>query len=402
MNNTLAKPVDAPQAPASIWSKSFIILFFTSMAFNLGMTMSNSLVSLYADYLGAPASIIGLVASSFAISSLLFRMISAPIMDTYNRKYLVIFAAMMLAVAFGGFSISTNIPMLLGFRMIQGCGMAFGNACCLVMVADILPKDKYSSGLGYFSLAQVICGAIGPSVGLELVDRFDYRTTYTFTACIMLVAAFLIILLKTDFKRTKKLTLTFNNIIAKEALLPVGANFFMMLSGFGASSFLFIYARAQGVTGNIGLYFTVSAITMLITRPFMGRLTDKFGLVKIAVPAMFCNIASMFIISYSSTLTGFLIASCISAFGGGALGPAIQALTMKSVPSERRGAASSTNYIGMDLGNLAGPILAGQVAQAFGYTMMWRIMVIPAIIGTLVLVCFRKTIARIDEEFAAR
>lgn len=402
MSDTLAEPVYAPQTPATIWNRSFFILFFANMAFNMGMNMSNSLIAIYANHLGAPASIIGLVASSFAISSIMFRFVSAPIMDTYNRKYLVVFAALMLSVAFGGFSIATNIPTILGFRMVQGCGMAFGNACCLVMVADMLPKDKYNSGLGYYSLAQVICGAIGPSVGLELVDRFGFQVTYTITACIMLLAAFLICLLKTNFKRTKKLKLTFNNIIAKETFLPVGVNFIMMLGGGGIGSFLFIYAREQGVTGNIGLYFTVSAVTMLITRPFMGKLTDKFGIVVMAIPAVLGSVISMTIISNATTLTAFLIASGISAFGGGALHPAIQALTMKCVPNDRRGAASSTNYIGMDLGQLLGPVIAGQLAQAFGYAMMWRLLIVFPIISTLTLICFRKKIVRIEEEFAAR
>ena len=401
MNNTITEPVYAKQVPKSIWNKSFIILFFANMAFNLGLNMSNSLLAIYADYLGAPASVIGLVVSSFGVSAILFRLISAPVMDTYNRKYLVVFAALMLAIAFGGFSISHSIPMVIGFRLIQGCGMAFGNACCLVMVADMLPKDKYNSGLGYFSLAQVVSSAAGPSVGLALVDMAGFRATYTLTACLMLFAAFLALQLKTNFKRTKKLKLALNNIIAKEAILPVGVNFIMVLGGAGVYSFLFIFAREQGVTGNIGLYYTVSALILLITRPVLGKLTDRYGIIKIAVPAVCFSIISMFIVSYSATLAGFLIAAAISALGQGAMGPAIQALTMKTVPSERRGAASSTNYISLDLGSMLGPIIAGQVAQIFGYTMMWRIMVIPYIVATAVLVCNKKTIVRIEEDFAA-
>jgi MFS family permease len=308
---------------------------------------------------------------------------------------------MMLAVAFSGFSISNSIPMVVGFRLIQGCGMAFGNACCLVMVADMLPKDKYNSGLGYYSLAHVVSGAVGPSVGLALVDAAGFRVTYTLTACLMLLAAFLTLQLRIDFKRTKKLKLAFNNIIAMEAILPVGVNFIMVLGGAGVSSFLFIFARGQGVAGNIGLYFTISALTMLVTRPFLGKLTDKYGITRVAIPALSFNVISMFIISYSTTLAGFLSAAVVSAFGQGAFGPAIQALTMKAVPTDRRGAASSTNYIGMDLGSMLGPLAAGQVAHIFGYTLMWRIMVIPFIIAAIVLVVFRKNIIRIEKDFAA-
>jgi len=401
MSSETLEPAANPAQPATIWNKSFIILFFANMSFNMGMNMSNSLLAIYSDSLGASAAVIGLVASSFGISAILFRLISAPIMDTYNRKYLVIYAALLLAVAFWGYSISTGIPMLIGFRLLQGCGMAFGNACCLAMVADMLPRDKYSSGLGYYSLAAVACSAVGPSVGLELVGLVGFRMTYTLTACFMLFSAFLIFMIKTNFKRTKKLKLTFQNIIAKEALLPVGIQLIIGLGHGGMHSFLFLFARYQGVSGNIGLYFTVSAIVMLVTRPVFGRLTDRYGLIKIAIPAMACTIASVIIISYSTTLSGFLCAAVVAAFGQGAFSPAMQALIMKSVPSERRGSASSTNYIGIDLSSMIGPALAGQIVQTFGYITMWRVMVIPMVVGTLVLHLCRKSINRIEEEFAA-
>ena len=393
---------DISQEPKTIWNRSFIILFFANMAFNMGLSMSNALLPVYADHLGATAAVVGLVISSFSISSILLRLISAPIMDAYNRKHLVIIAALMMSAAFLGFSISTNIPMLVCFRLLQGCSMAFGNACCLVMVADMLPKDKYNSGLGYFSLAMVVSTAIAPSIGLELVKLSGYRVTYIFAACFMLFACFLTFLVKTSFTRSKKLELSFDNIIAREALLPSVVQFLLALPGACVMSFLFLFAAEQGVTGNIGLYFTVSAATMLITRPIIGRFTDKFGVVKISVPAILCTILSIFIISRAATLIAFLFAAFISAFGQGALTPAIQALTMKSVPNERRGAASCTNYISQDAGALLGPVIAGQIIRLSGYISMWRIMMIPVFTSALILIVFRSKVIHIEEDFAAR
>jgi len=323
-------------------------------------------------------------------------------MDTYNRKYLVVIASLMMAVAFGGFSVATGIPMLIGFRLLQGCAMAFGNACCLAMVSDILPKEKYNSGLGYYSLAQVSCSAIAPTVGLELVKRSGFRLTYTFAACIMLLAALLACFVKSDFKRTRKLKISLNSIIAKEALIPAAFTMLMIAGGACVHSFLFLYAMERSVTGNVGLYFTISAVTMLVTRPLVGKLSDKYGLVKVVIPAVFCTILSLLIVSWSKSLTGLLIAAFISAFGQGAFQPAIQALTMKAVFSSRRGAASSTNFLAQDFGAFFGPIVAGQIVQLAGYVTMWRLMVIPYIVGVLLIVVFRRKIEQIEEEFAAR
>lgn len=388
------------QEPKSIWSRSFIILFFANMAFNMGLYLSNSLISLYADSLGASAAVVGLVVSSFGISSVLFRLISSPIMDTYNRKHLVILASLMLSAAFWGYSISYSIPMLICFRVLQGCALAFGNACCLAMVADMLPKEKYNSGLGYYSLAQVTSQAIGPSIGLELVNLTGFQTTYMLNACLMILSAVLACLVKSSYVPKGKLKLTLSNIIAKEALIPAGFHFLVVFAAAGSTSFLFLFAGELEIKGNIGLYYTVTAITMLVIRPLIGKLADRLGIVKIAVPAVFCSVLALFIVSWSNTLTGFLIGAFVSAFGPGAYGPAIQALTMKSVPGLRRGSASSTVFIAQDTGSMIGVIVAGQIVQSFGYAAMWQLMAIPFVLGALLLVLYRFKIARIEEEFA--
>ncbi|MDR0469992.1 MAG: MFS transporter [Peptococcaceae bacterium] len=401
MTIDLSNDTGVKQTPGKIWSKSFIILFFANMAFNMGLNMSNSLLSVYSYSLGASAATIGIVASSQGISAITLRFISAPIMDTYNRKYLVMFAALMMSIAFFGFSLATSIPVVIAFRLLQGAAMAFGNASCLAMVADLLPKDRYNSGLGYYSMAQVACSAVGPSVGLALSDWGGFRLTYTLTSCIMLLAAFLTFMIKLDFKKTKKLKFSFHNAIATESFLPVGIQIIQLLGGSGMS-FLIIYAREQGVTGNIGLYFTTSAITMLLTRPLIGRLTDKYGLVKIAIPASICNILSLLIVARATTLPILLTAAFVSAFGQGACQPALQALTMKTATPERRGAASSTNYIGMDIGTMVGPVIAGNVAQTYGYYTMWHVLVAPIIAGSFALFFARNAIKRIEERFASR
>ena len=87
-----------------------------------------------------------------------------------------------------------------------------------------------------------------------------------------------------------------------------------------------------------------------------------------------------------------MLAAFVSAFGYGACQPSVQTLCMKCVPKEKRGAGSSTNYIGQDLGNLVGPLIAGSLAGRFGYAAMWRIMIIPVALALLIVLVFRNSI----------
>ncbi|MDR3288561.1 MAG: MFS transporter, partial [Peptococcaceae bacterium] len=385
-----------PQVFVKIWNKTFISIFFASMAMNLGQQMSTSLLAIYADSLGAPATKIGLLISMFALTALLFKVIAAPAIDTYNRKYLVIGAMLILAASFFGFSLSTTLSSLMFFRLLQGIGLAFSNVCCLAMAAESLPKEKYGTGIGYYSLAQVASQAVGPAIGLAIAGAIGYPFTFAINAGVMLLAVIAAMRIKITFKRTKKLKITLNNIIAKEALLPALVQLFLSMQFMVVNSFLIVFAAKQGVTSNIGFFFTVSFATMLFTRPLVGKLTDKFGLVKVFIPALFSNLIAFILISYAYTLPLFLLAAFISAFGFGACTPAIQTLAMKLVSNERRGAGSSTNYIGADIGTLIGPVAAGSVAQLFGYAVMWRAMLIPLFIAMSIVFLARKKIGGVE------
>ena len=385
--------------PVRIWNAAFINLFFVNLVFNLGQNMTNALLPVYAKSLGASESAIGFLSSSFAISALIFHIIASPIMDTYNKKHVIFFASIIEAIAFVGFATSKNISSLIGFRLVMGCGMGFGNVCCLATVSELIPKDKYGAGVGYFSVAVVISQAVGPSFGLWLRDIGGFNTTFFFTAGFMILSALLSSMLRLNYKRTKKLSLLPKNAIAREALIPASMLLIVTAANGIGNSFLIIYASSQGV-GNIGIYYTVTAAVALCARPLIGRLIDKHGAMRVVVPASFSFALSCMIISYSTTLWHFLIAAFFNALGSSTCQPAFQTLSMKAVSSDRRGAASSTSYVGMDIGGLIGPMIGGFTAQHSGYNMMYRVQAIPYVICMSVVVMSRKWIRKTEIGFS--
>ena len=383
-----------------IWNPLFTKLFIANACMNLSQQMMNSLVAKYANYLGAAATIVGLVSSIYALTALIFKIFSGPIIDTFNKRNILTITMLIMAVSFLGYGLSTNVQMLIGSRLIQGVGQAFTSTCCLALAADTLPKAKFGSGIGIYSMAQAASQAIGPALSLALVDVLGYRNTF-FTGCaIMVVAAILISRVRVPFVRTKKFKLSVGSIVAREAVMPGVIIFLLSVTYFVINSFLIVYAEEIGVSG-IGYYFTVFAGAMLVTRPMVGKLTDRYGLVIILIPSLCCFAASFFIISCSTSLPMFLLAAFVAAFGYGASVPAIQTMSMKSVPEEKRGAGSSTNYIGTDLGSLIGPIIAGYVVEMAGYVSMWRIMTVPIFIAMVIVIFFRRRIKEIEVNFEA-
>lgn len=396
------------EAPKTIWNLMFLSIFFANMALNLGQQMSNSLLSLYANSLGAPADQIGQLMSMFAVTALIFRFVSGPAMNAFNRKRLVGMAMSLMAIAYLGFSFAPKIAPVVGveaitilkcFRLIQGIGNAFGNACCLTIVADTLPKDKFTTGMGYYSVAQVVSQAIGPTVGVFLRDLLGYNNAYIVIFFVMCVAIFTSTRVKLAPRKVIPFNLKLNNMIAKEAIIPASITFLIAMGFTSINAFMLVYAEERGVAGG-SWFFTVYAVTLLVTRPMVGKLTDKHGFVKVAIPAVFMTACSLVLIGVSTNTVMLLIAAFINAFGYGAVQPMLQSLCMKSVPTERRGSASGTNYIGMDSATIIGPYVCGIVADTFGYTpIMWVVMTVPILVGMIAIFVLRKPIQRIETNF---
>ena len=386
-----------------IWSPTFVSICLINAFMNLSKQMSNSILSKYIDSLGAAATVVGLVSSTFALAALIFKFVSGPALDTFNRKHIIVGAMLALGISFLGYSVSTTVPMITAFRFLQGAAQAFTATCLLTMASDTLPPEKFSTGVGMFALFETVAQAIGPTIGLGLMEIVGFSMTFFVSAVLMLASALVVVFYRQPpFVRTKKFRISLDSIFAKESLKYAVLLFIFNFAFCVVSTYLVIYAAQQGVENNIGLYFTLYACTMLFSRPLIGRLTDKYGACKVLIPALCCFIISYMIISISTTLPMFLLASFISAFGTGACQPAVQALCMKCVPTERRGAASSTCYIANDLGTLIGAPVAGMIVEKCGYTVMWRTMTIPVFCAIVLVFCIRKDIKRVEEAFISK
>jgi len=119
------------------------------------------------------------------------------------------------------------------------------------------------------------------------------------------------------------------------------------------------------------LFFTAYSIMMVVIRPFVGVLLDKKGLSIIMYPALALATLGMVLLGSATTIWMVIIASILKALGQGAGTPSIQAYSIKLIGKERAGVASSTCYIGQDIGNSIAPIIGGFVAVQYGYAQMF-------------------------------
>lgn len=387
----------------------FISLLLSNTLLNLGQQMSNALLSLYAKSMDVPADRIGTLMSMFAVTALIFRFIAGPAINAYQRKGIVVGSLCQFAAAYFGFGAAASISAISGvdivvilqfFRLVQGIGNAFANACCMAIAAELIPRDKFTAGISIYACGQVVAQAIGPTVGVLLRNLLSYPAVYMLFGCLMLLDILpFVLLVKLPPHNPKPFRLEWKNMFATEAAIPTVITFLVAMGYTAINSFLLVYAEERGID-NGSFFFAVYAFVMLVTRPLIGKLTDRYGFVRVGIPAILFNAVSLILIAFSNGLAMLLIAAFVNAFGYGAVQPALQSLCMKSVPAARRGSASATSYIGQDAATIIGPILCGHTAAITGYTpAMWLIMTVPILAGMVLTFLCRVNIYRIEDKF---
>lgn len=379
------------QEQAGIWNPVFIKIFIINMLAQYGVYSMNTLSAPYASSLGAAATVVGIVSSLFALTAMVFKLVSAPAIDAFDRKKVLIVSLGIMLLSFVGYAASATIPMLMISRLLTGVALAFVPTCCIAIASDALPSKKMSTGIGFFALGTVITQAIAPLAGLKLVNTIGYNMTFALLGGLIVLTMLFAATMKLDLRPSSPFTISMHSVFAREVIVPSILLMLMNMVFCNVNAFLVLFGEHQGVDSTrIGYFFTVLAATMVVSRPMIGKLADAFGSGEVILVSMVCFAASFLAISNSKTMPMFLLSGFLSAFGYAGSQPALMAVCMKRVPMERRGAAGCTSYIGQDIGNLAGPVLAGAIVEKMGYASMWRLMIVPIGIAMVIAICFRN------------
>ena len=378
----------------TIWSLPYIVLMAVNFFQSMAAFMANTTIPVYADFLGASPSIVGVVVGSFAMSALLIRPFAGPAFDSFSRKKLLLGAQGVICASFVLYGIVDSLPVFVAVRLFHGIGIGCSGPLAMSLVSEFLPVSKFASGISIYTLAQSFAQVIGPATGLYLVDSLGFSSAYFLAAGFLLVAMCGIFFVREPDRKRLPYEFKVSRMFAREA---VGKGFVLMLFAISfacMTSYLVLYAYELGIEG-VGLFFTVYALCLVVTRPVFGKLADAWGAPRVLLAGIVCFAASYVALSFAKDMGGLLVAAVIGSAGFGACAPLVQTLALSSVPPERRGAASNTSFTGLDLGMLLGPFLGGNVVEllmsvtsskAVAYSQMWLVMLVPVAVALVVVV----------------
>ncbi len=375
-----------------LWTRNFVLLILANFSVYVCFYMLIPTLPVYIKEITGQDALTGLAMGVFLLAAVLFRPFAGRQIDNgKKRKSFFLSGSAVLFVSSLAFNLAPALLVLLPARFVQGLGWAYCNTAAGTLAGDIIPKPRLAEGMGYYGLSLSVAMGVGPALGLFVMQR--YSSQHMFYVCAVFVLAALLLALLIKHQSTAGIiapaSTSFKTLIEKRALQPSMVMFFVVFGYAAVTSFLALYGQYRQVTG-VGLFFIVYAVSIAVSRPVLGRIADRRGYAVVIIPGLILCILTLFIIYAAHSLAAFILAGFIYGIGFGAVQPTTQALSIAHVPPERRGAATATYFLFLDLGLGLGSVLWGFVAQLLGYELMYLIVIIPSVLALLVYLFFER------------
>jgi predicted MFS family arabinose efflux permease len=396
-----------------LWTKDFIsitgISFFVFLAFYVVL----SVLPLYmVGTLHAGTDKVGLTITLFLLAAIIIRPFAGKWVSNGSEKKILVYSSIGFFIATLFYPMATNIWALLMLRVLHGITFGIITTAKGTICAEIIPTSRRGEGLSYFSMAMSLAMVFGPYIGLKFANINSYNTAFILCMAISAVNIVLALLMKVPERKEKvnvsseKIKFSWNDIFDKKAAPFALSTFILACAYSGISAFLALYAKELGMVATASSFFIIYAVFVLISRPFTGRWSDKFGAKVIIYPCIAIFAVGMLLLSETRFSGMMLIAGALIGIGYGSVTPVFQTKTISSVEPHRVGIANSLFFNSMDAGMAIGAFVLGIVASAAGYRSIYMIgLALIVVCGLLYFALTQKNQVQLndyieDEEIA--
>jgi MFS family permease len=363
-----------------VFSRDFILLCFAQFTFSFVFQSYLPTLPMYLSRSGSNEVEIGVLIGIFFLCSLVLRpFVGKALLRTPEKKLLII-GSLLYALASLAYLFAPPFWPFLLVRILQGIGFAFFHTASFTLIAHISPEAHRGQSLSYFSLAMSISGALGPPIGIFLINHFGF--TLLFLVCSGLSFCSLFIISRLGSRQIVPLqdpSVEGSLLFSRKALPPSVMSSLSLFVWAALTAFFPLYAINHGMA-NPGFFFTIVAMMLFLGRALGGKILDLYTREKVILPCLLSYIVSMAILTFSETLPMFILVATIWGVGNAFLAPALMVYTLDRVgPSV--GPAMGTFTAISDLGLSLGPVIMGIVIHSTSYPIMFLCLVLMGIIN---------------------
>lgn len=374
----------------SIWTKDYIYIcisnFFLFMTFYLLMAILPMFVI---NKMNGSEQQAGLTMTLFLIGSVLFRPLAGKLLDEFQKKKLLLISLPLFAAASIMYVNLENLLLLLVLRFVHGITFSLANTTLSSIAADLISEDRKGEGLGYYTTFMSMAMAIGPFLGLTIIQYYEFKFVFIMSAIFALLSFLFgsLVHIHCDISKREIRTQESSGLkrIFEPNVIPVAIiGSFLSFAYAGISTFSSIYAKEIGI-GTASSYFFISyALALIVSRAFVGKLFDRSGPNMVVYPSMILFALGIITLGIAGNIFVFLISAAIIGVGNGTLYATLQTMAILSTSKHRTGVAISTYFLFYDIGMGMGAYILGMVVAHASFRSMYFLCALIVLVSAVI------------------
>jgi len=313
----------------------------------------------------------GLLVSSYTFSAGISSFFGAFFLDRFDRKKILLWVYVGFAIATLGCALSPSYSVLLLARILSGIFGGLTSALILAIIGDVIPDNKRGRAMGLVMAAFSVASVLGVPMGLFLASLSDWHMPFYILTGLSILSLGMIIRyipnitehLKNDIVRPNPMVVIRRVTGNQNQMRAITLSVMMMFGQFMIIPFLSPYTVANVGFSEMQLtyiYMAGGAFT-IFTSPWVGRLSDKYGKLRIFTIFMILNVIPIAIITnLGVTPIPFvlMVSTMFFVTSNGRYVPAAAIITGTSKP-ENRGSFLSFNSAIQQLATGLASLIAG-------------------------------------------
>lgn len=372
--------------------RRLFVIFSITMIGVMGVATLTPALPMISEALNLTKTQVGLLISAFTFPGIFLAPLAGVVADRRGRKFVLVPSLFIFAIA--GFAIFFihNFYIILILRVIQGIGAAPLGSLNTTLIGDFFKGKQRPAAMGYNASVLSLFTASYPLIGGALAGLAWY---YPFVMPLLAIPVGLFVIFGMDEPQIEKpsnikeyfraISISINR---KEviAVFLLGILTFIILYGAFLTYIPFLLENKFNLNApKIGILLSLSSITTAIISTQMGKLTIKFGSLKLLKTAFILYFLVSVLVPNMTNLYFLTIPVLIFGAAQALNIPSLQTSLANMAPDNQRGIFMSLNGTMLRLGQTVGPLLIGVGFTIYGLDGAYYLSAIIALLGLLVL-----------------
>jgi MFS family permease len=336
-------------------------------------------LALFAESLGAGPERIGLIVSVSTLTGVFLKLPSGALSDIYGRRMLLRVGVIAFGVPPFFYPFISDLNVLTLLRLFHGLATAIFAPSALATVAELY-RERRGAALGTYTACTQSGALLGPLIGGYLAFASGFSSAFVTAGLFGCVAILMFYSLqlpspppraheKDPASVWEEMWKGFSIVARNRKVLMTSATDAAKMIANGAlMAFLPLYGVSVGLNaGEVGLLFTVQSLTSFISKPIMGRVSDRVGRQPLIVLGLLMCAATFVCIPFAAGLAVLLLLSAGFGFGEAVVSSSSSAFVADSSEFKTLGAGMGMQGTIGDIGHASGPLIAGVLIANMSY-----------------------------------